>query len=830
MFVRRIVVTLAVKSLQSGNDMFSAFRHYANSATPDGEAKSLRSKLSEAERIKRKEKRVRRKRIILRSLLGLTLLGLSFLIFGAVYILRLDAWREFDANKILGVQQSLLVYDGEENEVSCLSAQETRINVSLDQVPLKIRQAFISAEDARFYEHIGVDFIRIAGAAWEDIKAGAYVQGASTISQQLIKFSHLSAEKVMTRKLEEAVLAYQMEQKFTKDQILEMYLNYVNFGGGYYGIEAASLGYFGVHASELSVAQGALLAGVLKAPGHYAPHLNMQKSVERRNLVLHLMQQYGYLSEEECKTAQAEKVVLKSALNKETRGYYIDLALQQACDTLHVSMIQLLTGGYRIHTAMNSNLQSRCEEILKNNELFPPEAQDAQAALVVVDSKTGGVAALMGGRQSTAALEYNRATRIRRQPGSVIKPIIAYAPALENNDYTTVSMLLDEKTDFNGYEPQNFGDKYRGWVTLREAVAYSLNVPAVKVLSSIGVDSGKMFAQQVGISFDAQDTSLALALGGFTYGVSPYQIAGAYAAFSAGGVYSTPSLIMSISDSEGNTLYTYTPEHKRVMSEANAYILTDMLQSAIEEGTGRRLGQLKFALAGKTGTTGEGEGNRDAWMAAYNPEYAAAVWMGYDDAAQGKTLPHNATGGTYPAMILSEVFSKLYESKMPPEFVMPQGVIEVKIDSYTLQNQHTAVLASALTPATSVVREVFSAGTEPKDMSQYWIVPSPPAEFTAVLSDQGQPVISFKPQESFILYRLYRESGSGIGQMVGEWPGSSGTIRFTDTNAQAGETYTYYVIPAHPQLKIAGKEVVGPASRKIQLHVPANPFIAGNAA
>ena len=768
---------------------------------------------------------MRRRRIFLRTLLGIMLLGLSFLLFGAVYVLRLDAWKEFDSNKILGAPQALLVYDGAGQEISCLSGQETRISISIDQVPLHVRQAFISAEDTRFYDHIGVDFIRIFGAAWEDIKAGGYVQGASTISQQLVKLSHLSTEKVMSRKLEEAVLAYQMEQQFTKDQILEMYLNYVNFGGGYYGIEAAAMGYFGVHASELTVAQGALLAGVLKAPGHYAPHLHMDASIERRNLILRLMQEYGYLSAEECAAAQSEEVVLKSNLNKEVRGYYIDLALQQACATLNISMTELLTGGYRIHTAMDSALQDKCEEILKNNELFPPEAQDAQAALVVVDTRTGGVAALMGGRESTTALEYNRATRIRRQPGSVIKPIIAYAPALENFQYTTVSMLLDEPTDFNGYEPENFGDKYRGWVTLREAVAYSLNVPAVKVLSSIGVDSGKQFAEQLGISFEAQDSSLALALGGFTYGVSPYQIAGAYATFSTGGVYSTPSLILSISDCKGNMLYTYTPEHKRVMSEENAYILTDMLQSAIEEGTGRRLGELKFALAGKTGTTGEGEGNRDAWMAAYNPEYAAAVWMGYDDAASGKTLPHNATGGTYPAMILSEIFTKLYENETPPQFVKPEGVIEVKLDGYTLENDHTAVLASALTPTNSVVREVFTAGTEPSNVSQYWIVPSPPTQFTVELSAAGQPMISFESLQSFVLYQLYRESG-GVAQKIGEWPGTSGLIHYTDTDAQAGKTYAYYVIPVHPQLKIGGKQVVGPASKKIELKVLTNPFLS----
>ncbi|HWR24001.1 MAG TPA: PBP1A family penicillin-binding protein [Feifaniaceae bacterium] len=759
----------------------------------------------------------------------MTLICLSFVMFGAVYMLRLDAWEKFDPGRILGASQSLLVYDKDGNEVSCLSGTETRISIPLRDIPLHVRYAFISAEDNRFYEHIGVDFIRILGAAWEDVKAGSYVQGASTISQQLVKLSHLTNEKVMTRKLEEAVLAYQMEQQYSKDEILEMYLNYIYFGGGFYGVEAAARGYFGVHANELSLAQAALLAGIIKSPSHYAPHLDLEASTGRRNLVLRLMQEYGYIDEQTCIAAQEEPVALKNGLNQEKRGYYIDLALDQACNSLGVSMDEILTGGYRLYTAMDSQLQTRCEEVLKDPAMFPEEAEDAQAALVVVDAETGGVAALMGGRESSTALAYNRATRIRRQPGSVIKPIIAYAPALEEYRYTTVSMLLDEPTDFNGYQPDNFNEKYRGWVTMRESVAQSLNIPAVKVLDDIGVEAGKRFAQSVGIPFDERDNSLALALGGFTYGVSPYQIAGAYAAFATGGLYSTPSLVLSITDSRGDPLYTYEPERMRVMSEENAYILSDMLQSAISEGTGRRLGELDFALAGKTGTTGEGEGNRDAWMAAYNPEYAAAVWMGYDDSAGG-TLPQGATGGKYPAMILSEVFSKLYEDREAPVFQRPAGVVEVRLDRYTLDNAHMAVLAGALTPPDSIVREVFAAGTEPENMTDYWVVPQPPTTFLSQLNAEGRAELTFMPVQSFMLYRLYREDSHGVALLLGEWPGGSGAVRYTDTTAEFGRTYEYYVVPAHPQLTIGGKQVVGPASKRLTVQIPANPFIAGGAA
>lgn len=775
----------------------------------------------------RKVRHVCPRKFLKRLLLGGLLICLSFSLFGAIYVFRMNTWLNFDANRILGAPNSLLIFDAEGTQVSCLSAGETRVSIPLEQVPLHVRHAFISAEDARFYEHIGVDFIRILGAAWEDIKAGSYVQGASTINQQLVKLSHLNSKKVMARKLEEAVLAYQMEQQYSKDEILEMYLNYIYFGGGFYGIQAAAKGYFGVSTDKLTVAQGALLAGIVNAPSRIAPHIDMEASIQRRNRVLRLMQEYGYIDASTCAKAQSESVVLNNGLKKDIRGYYIDLALEEACSVMGLSMPELLTGGYRIHTAMDSGLQRHCEEILQKDELFPDADKNVQAALVVMDVKSGCVVALMGGRENTGALTFNRAVRIRRQPGSVIKPVIVYAPALENFCYTTVSMLLDEETDFNGYQPDNYGRRYHGWVTLRDAVAQSLNIPAVKVFSDIGVETGKSFAKKVGISFDERDEGLTLALGGFTYGVSPFQMAGAYSAFASGGVYSTPSLVRLVTDRQENVLYTHKPECNRVMSEANAYILSDMLQSVIVDGTGHRLGDLHLTLAGKTGTAGEGEGNRDAWMVAYNPEYSAAVWMGYDDSTGGRTLPKGTTGGTYPALILTEIFSKIYEANPAPGFTMPEGVVEVQLDSHTLKEEHIPVLASVLTPSHSMVREVFASGTEPNNISNYWVVPTPPTAFSCVLDSNGMPEISFQPVEDFVNYRLYREDKARNIAYIGEWSGGHGKIQYVDKGVHPGEEYSYYVIPVHPELKIGGKQVVGPSSNKAEVSVPSNPFVAG---
>ena len=740
-------------------------------------------------------------------LLAMALAATCFVLFFAVNLLRLDAWREFDPEKILGAPETLILYDKDDGELLRLHAAEDRVSISLSEIPQHVRMAFVSAEDARFYEHQGIDLIRIAGAAWEDLKAGSYVQGASTITQQLIKLSHLNADKTISRKLEEAVLAYQMEQQFSKDQILEMYLNYVYFGRGYYGVEAAALGYFGIHTSELSRAQAAALAGILKSPTNYAPHLSPENCLRRRNNILSLMCEYGHISEEERDAAIAEPLEILDA-EETTRGYYVDTALSTATELLNVDMQTLLTGGYRIYTAMDPALQSHCEAIFADGAYFP--AADCEGAIVIQQAGTGYVAALVGGRNSEQAMAFNRAMRIRRQPGSVIKPVIAYAPALEYCGYTAASMLLDEPTSFSDYTPGNFNDKYYGWVTMREAVKRSLNVPAVKVLSEVGLGQGKAFAESLGIAFDEADTSLTLALGGFTYGVSPWQLTGAYAAFASGGIYNTPTVIRSITDAAGNILYEYVPDSRRVMQEENAYILTSMLESAIKEGTGRRLGDLEIPLAGKTGTVGMDNGNRDAWMAAYNPEYAACVWMGYDRAEDG-ILPAEATGGNYPALMLRAVFSYLYEGREAPQFAVPDGVVEYSLDKRTLTVEHAAVLANTFTPENSTLDEVFRVGTEPRAVTQYWSIPVPVRDLTVTLSTGQIPNVSFTARQSYVRYKLYRESETGGDRvLLHEWVGQSGKLEYDDFSVSSGLSYQYFVVPEHPELFVNGKQVCGP--------------------
>ena len=742
-------------------------------------------------------------------LLAVTAAAVLFLLCGAVKTLGMDRWVDFDVYRITGCDRTSIIYDGQSDVVTRLHGVQDRTWVSISELQPSTVYAFISAEDARFFEHEGVDVIRIAGAIVADIKAGSYVQGASTISQQLIKLSHLTSEKTISRKAEEAALAYEMERQYSKEDILEMYLNYVYFGGGYYGIEAAAEGYFGVHASDLTLDQSAMLAGILKSPSGYAPHINYAASINRRNNILRLMRDYGYITDDEKKQASARRPTILHDKNEEYSGYYTDAVTKSAAALMGITVDELIRGGYSIYSAMDSDIQHYCEEMFKNGELFP--AEDSEAAIVVLEPSTGMVVAMVGGRSYTGGISFNRATDIRRQPGSVIKPVIAYAPAFEYLNYTAADMILDEETTFADYTPSNYGNKYYGWVTVREAVTKSLNVPAVKTLSEVGVERAKDFAKRCGIEFDDKDDSLALALGGFTYGVSPLQIAGAYSCFASGGIYNTPTLIKKITDRNGLTVYEYRQDSRRVMSEANAYILTSMLKSVVTEGTGHRLNTLDIPIAGKTGTVGLANGNRDAWMAGYTPEYTAVVWQGYDSDRLG-LLPSSATGGTYPALMLYELFNHIYPDGRSGDFERPESVKQYSIDAKTLKKQHKVVLANAMTPQSSRVTEYFTEETAPEDVSGYWAVPGSAQNLLAV-REEGGVMVSFDCPDDFGMYTLWRSEAGKAEKPLMTWNGREGHIEYIDAAVKPGNGYRYRVTVKHEELLIGDEPVEGLTTR-----------------
>lgn len=755
-----------------------------------------------------KQNRTGKKRIVRGVFLSLLLLVCLPVLFAAGYVLSRPAWGMLDESKLTPDKLSLCLYDQDGALFSCLYNQENRLLLS-GELPDHVKNAFIAAEDARFYSHRGIDLIRICGAAWHDLLAGAYVEGASTITQQLIKLTHLTSKKVMSRKVDEAILSIQLERRYSKDEILTMYLNTVYFGGGFYGLETAARGYFGVSARELTLPQAALLAGVLKSPARYAPHLRPEASLGRRGVILDLMAEYGYISEQEATAAQQTPLTLTKDPAFQRRGYYVDYALQESCKLLGVSMTELLEGGYQLHTAMDASLQLLCEEAFYKDENFPAEeGVSAQGAICMMESATGNIAALVGGRDQQVALALNRAVDMKRQPGSVIKPLLVYAPALEAG-YTAATMLLDEQTEYADYAPANASGRYMGWVTMRQAVSKSLNIPAVTLFSQLGIDKCKAFAENLGLTFDRQDTRLALALGGFTYGVSPLELCRAYGALADGGLYHEDVLLTSITDAKGEVLYRHTGLSRRVMSQGSAFILTSMLQSVAEEGTARALGELHIPIAAKTGTTGDKTGNRDIWLAAYTREYAAVVWMGYDESTH--SIPPNQGGGSYPAQVIKTIFSALYADRPAPAFYRPPSVVQVRLDSFSLKQDHKARLCAAITPEQYGLWEYFIRGTEPRETSPYWTVPEPPKDVQAV--KVGNTVrVQFTPPESFVHYLLYRENGAGYAVLLDTFTGSTAAVRYADDVSGLTGELRYYVIPVTAPLGEEETRLVGEAS------------------
>ena len=454
-----------------------------------------------------------RRRVVLSAALVFTL-GVAAV---AVFVLDVPHWQKLDPLKLTRLSQTSRLYDNEGSLVTKLRGAENRTLVSLSEVPVAVRAAFIAAEDLRFYEHNGFDLVRIFGALVADLKSQSFSQGASTITQQLVKLTHLTNEKTIARKAEELYLAIQLEQAFDKDEILEMYLNTVYFGNSAYGIQAAAEYYFAKDVSELTAAEGAALAATIKAPSAYSLTDGPEANRTRRNYILTTMEENGMLPASEAAAARAQELAAaRNTPATNVYGWYVDAALEEAEALLGITADQLLTGGYYIETALNQPLQAIADALFADDGNFPDNASDGtpvQGALAVADTKTGALLALVGGRDYTTARGFNRATQMRRQPGSAIKPLAVYAPAIQAG-YTAASIVLDEQEDFGGgYTPRNSGNLYYGNVTLRRALALSLNVATVRLMSEIGISRSTAFLEKTGIPLTDTDGNLSLALG-----------------------------------------------------------------------------------------------------------------------------------------------------------------------------------------------------------------------------------------------------------------------------------------------------------------------------
>lgn len=731
------------------------------------------------------------------------LIGVLLLFCAAFYVFfDVSDWQKLDISRLSALAQTSSMYDMNGELMSELRGSENRIIVSLDEIPLHTRQAFIAAEDLRFYDHRGIDVYRILGALRSNLKSGSLAEGASTITQQLAKLTHLSAEKTIRRKLEEINLAFQIEKVYNKDEILAMYLNTVYFGRGAYGIQAAAQAYFGVDAEELTLNQSASLAAIIKAPSIYAPHISPSNNRSRRQYILSVMAENGFISQEEKQAALDESIwVLAQEAEKQLYSWYIDEALRESAELLGLSADEVIQGGFKIYTAYDARLQTIADEVYADSSFFPAAASDGtpiQSAMAVVDTNNGAVLAMIGGRDYTVRRGLNRATQMRRQPGSALKPLAVYGPALELG-YTTASVLLDEKTSFGGYTPRNAGDRYYGLVTMRTAIRNSLNTTAVRLLEEIGLDASIQYLNKMGIPTRNSDRNLSLALGSMTYGVTPVELAAAYVPYANGGIYHQPYCVERIETVDGSNVYERKDSGKQVLSAQNAFLMTSLLQSVVSSGTGTRMLAANTPIAGKTGTVSMTGGNRDIWMTAYTPEISVAVWMGYDQTDAKHKISNGITGGRNTASLAAAFFKKAYADREKPDFSQPDGLVWLTLDKRALTSRGSIMLASDKTPKEYRLSEVFAASNRPYAVSDIWQAPDAPSSFYVAHNASGYPELHFKAS-SDARYRIQRDS-VGESVILTEMMASSGqALSFLDSTAQAGILYTYRIIPIHEEL------------------------------
>ncbi|MFN2383681.1 MAG: penicillin-binding protein 1A [Gemmatimonadota bacterium] len=617
-------------------------------------------------------------------------------------------------------------------------ASERREIVPLERVPGEFIEAILATEDRSFYQHDGINLRRIFAATWHNVATGSRGQGASTITMQLSRNLFLSPEKQIIRKIKEMILAHEIEERYPKDRILEMYVNQVYFGSGAYGIESAAQLYFGKTARELTLAEAALLAGIIQAPSRQSPRVSMDAALARRATVLNNLADVGAIPE--AQADRAKTIPLELIPRQPIEGphsYFAEYVRRQLEQMLGTDAVW--QGGYRVYTTLDPKLQAAAEvavedrvteiegtlggkitraewqaaraDSLSPDSLALAEAERQsptpylQAALLALDLDTGGIVAMVGGR-SFEESKFNRATQAHRQPGSVFKPLV-YSAAIRNG-FPASYIVQDKPLAMpmgNGtmWTPDNYDRRFRGPVTLRRALTHSINVAAVRLLFDVGIQAVIEYARDAGITTDLPPYG-ALALGAAD--LIPIEVLRAYTVFPSGGQRITPMAISRIEDRNGNVVRTFTAPRTRILTAQEAYIMTSMMEDVVDEGTGRSgvRGQgFAWPAGGKTGTTND---STDAWFVGFTPEYLALTWVGFD---RKQRIRYNGTGGVLAAPMWTDFMKAAHEGLEPPEvgFPEPPGLRKVAV---TLT---TGMLAAGYCGMPSYT-ELLIPGTEPE--------------------------------------------------------------------------------------------------------------------
>ncbi len=608
------------------------------------------------------------------------------------------------------------IYDINGNLITDLY-RENREPISIELLPSHLTNAVIAIEDSKFYEHHGIDYIAFGRAILVNLREGRFAQGGGTITMQVARNLFLTQDKLISRKLQEFLWATQIERKYSKQEILETYLNMVHLGHGANGVEAGAKLYFGKSAKDLTLAESALIAGVIRWPYRYSPINNPDIAKERRDFVLSKMLELDYITEVEAEAAKNEPII---TVDKQQRTFNAPYFVEYILDELleRYGDERVFGGGLRVYTTLDLNMQAAAEKALlagiPDGSVDERGLTQPQGALVAIDPRNGHIRAMVGGRGED---KFNRAVQAYRSPGSAIK-VFAYTAAIDQG-FTAADIFVDEPMEYvlttgESWSPRNYGGDFYGEMTMREAVEKSINTIAVEVVNQLGFNTVIEYAKKMGIKSLVEqgrvnDLGLSpLALGGLTKGVSPLEMASAYGVLANQGIKAEPMAIIRVTDSNGSILEENTPDVREVLSEETSYIMTDMLRGVIEKGTGRSA-NISRPAAGKTGTH---QDNRDAWFVGYTPELVAAVWFGADT-PESMVYKGVQYGSWHAAPIWRSFMQEALKNTPITDFHKPNGLVEVMIDT------KTGLLVSDMCnlPKDEIRTEIFIRGTEPKEYS-----------------------------------------------------------------------------------------------------------------
>ena len=653
------------------------------------------------------------------------------------------------------------------------SFNQTRAD--FEKIPTHVANAFVSIEDKKFYQHSGVNFPRMAKAFVNNVTSLSLKEGASTITQQLIKNTHLSSQKNLPRKFNEVRLAIQLEKKMQKDEILGHYLNAIYFGNNCWGIESASQYYFSKPVQHLTLSEGALLAGMIKSPNYYSPIKNPHRAVARRNLVISEMQKDGIISAKESIDAQNAPLGLNiNSQRKNKLNSYSQSAIDEACEVLNLTQRQLAIGDYKVYTYQNLDKQ------LKLNALIEKSDIQSDFAVININAQNGGIEAFVGS-SDYKILEH------KRQIGSIAKPLFVYGPAVNENILSPASLILDEPLSIGNYTPKNVSGTYSGYVSTRHALSKSLNIPAVKTASYVGLEKISNYAQKLGLPLDEKDFTYSIALGGMTYGYNLKDLCGAYTVFTNGGKLAKPKFVKYITNSKGEVVYKNPEEIRSVFRSDTSFLITDMLKTCAKTGTARKLAELPYEVAAKTGTVGTNKGNTDAYNVSFTTEDIVGVWFGNMDNTLIKTA-----GGNQPTALARDYFKKIYATHAPKPFEMPASVESVKVNQFELENNHVLLRANDFTPEKDVKTELFSRFNLPKSMPmEYYLKPINLVGFV----ENGKAVLKFTATaaQNYMIFKT-TQSGTSLLKTI---QNQSGSVTFFD-DMISNQKAQYFVVAKAP--------------------------------